>query len=171
MIADGTNTGAPMTTTPIELRGIAIRSRSGAPMATMRSAPVTCPAGVQGDARGRPGKRQVTVLSLESWEAACAELGTLLPWTQRRANLLVSGMVFGPESVGQLLHFGSLTLEITRETDPCRRMDVACQGLQAALRPDWRGGVCCRVLSDGSLEVGQQGRFAPAPAQGTLQLT
>jgi hypothetical protein len=27
------------------------------------------------------------------------------------------------------------------------------------------------VLSDGALEVGQQGRFAPAPAQGTLQLT
>jgi MOSC domain-containing protein YiiM len=162
---------ASLAIVPIELCGIAIRERSAAPMASLSSAPVTCRAGVQGDARGRPGKRQVTVLSLESWEAACAELGTVLPWTQRRANLLVSGVVFGPASVGQLLHFGSLTLEITRETDPCRRMDAAYQGLQAALKPDWRGGVCCRVLSDGALEVGQQGRFAPAPAQGTLQLT
>ena len=156
---------------PLALCGIAFRARSAAPMQCLSTAPVTCQSGVADDARGRPGKRQVTVLSLESWELACAELGVTLPWTQRRANLLVSGMVFGPETVGQLLHFGSLTLEITRETDPCRRMDAACQGLQAALRPDWRGGVCCRVLSDGALEVGQQGQFALAPAQGRLPLT
>ena len=162
---------SPAAATPIELCGIAIRERSAAPMQKLSAARVTRGAGVEGDARGRPGKRQVTVLSLESWNTACAELGVNLCWTQRRANLLVSGVEFGPDSVGQQLQFGSLTLEVTRETDPCRRMDTAYQGLQAALAPDWRGGVCCRVLSDGELTVGLRGLLVPGPLQGALQLT
>jgi|TARA_R100000005_G_scaffold92892_1_gene67198 MOSC domain-containing protein YiiM len=157
--------------TPITLCGIAIRERSAAPMQSLSAATVTCRAGVEGDARGRPGKRQVTVLSLESWNRACTELGVTLCWTQRRANLLVSGVEFGPDSVGQQLQLGSLTLEVTRETDPCRRMDAAYPGLQAALAPDWRGGVCCRVLSDGELTVGLSGLLVPAPLQGALPLT
>src|SRR5688572_33282992 len=48
--------------------------------------------GVAGDARGRRPGRQVTVLFREGWEAACRDLGVTLPWTTRRANLLVEGL-------------------------------------------------------------------------------
>lgn len=115
--------------------------------------PVTVEAGVTGDFRGGPGRRQVTVLSREDWSDACRELDRELPWTTRRANLLVSGLRFTSDSVGQVLSVGDLRLEITGETDPCQRMSEACPGLREALTPNWRGGVCCRVLSGAEIRI------------------
>jgi MOSC domain-containing protein YiiM len=43
---------------------------------------------------------------------------------------------------------------ITRETDPCERMDALAPGLRAALTPDWRGGACSRVVVGGTIRVG-----------------
>ncbi len=143
----------------IELRGIAIRARPKAPMEARERTLVTPEKGVEGDFRGKPGKRQVTVLSRESWARACAELGEELPWMTRRANLFISGLEFLPEHVGSTLHFGDLVLEITRETDPCERMNEARPGLRAALDPDWRGGVCCRVIAGGEIGLGQAGEL------------
>ena len=40
------------------------------------------------------------------------------------------------------------------ETAPCERMDEQHQGLRAALTPDWRGGVSCKVLNDATIKVG-----------------
>jgi len=111
-------------------------------------------AGVEDDFRGKPGKRQVTVLSLEQWQLACNEVGAALPWTVRRSNLLVNGVSFDSSMVGQQIKIGQLILLITRETDPCPRMDAQHQGLTQALTPDWRGGVCCRVISDGRVKIG-----------------
>ena len=81
--------------------------------------------GVSGDFRGKPGKRQVTVLSAEAWSIACEAIGLELPWTMRRANLLVSGLTFDETWVGKVIKIGQLQLEITKETDPCYRMDEA----------------------------------------------
>ena len=62
-------------------------------MQELPRAEVTAGSGVADDFRGRSGRRQVTVLSLEDWQAACAQAGRPeLPWTSRRANLLVSGL-------------------------------------------------------------------------------
>lgn len=125
-------------------------------MEALQEALVTPQRGVEGDFRGRPGKRQVTVMSRESWARACAELGADLPWITRRANLLVSGIEFDPAAVGSTLQLGDLVLQITCETDPCERMEQALPGLRAALDPDWRGGVCCRVLAGGEIVIGQR---------------
>jgi len=35
-------------------------------------------------------------------------------------------------------------------------MDEASPGLREALEPDWRGGVCCRVLKGGLIAVGDE---------------
>ena len=40
------------------------------------------------------------------------------------------------------------------EVDPCFRMDEQVEGLKAALTPDWRGGVGCTVLQNGSVSIG-----------------
>jgi MOSC domain-containing protein YiiM len=40
------------------------------------------------------------------------------------------------------------------ETDPCPRMDAQHPGLTAALLPEWRAGVCCRVLKGGAIRSG-----------------
>ncbi len=135
------------------VQSIAYRKKPKAPMTEIGSVEISCEQGVVPDTRGKPGKRQVTVLSLEAWQTACAELGTLLPWTTRRANILVSGITFSAKDVGKILQIGDVRLQITIETDPCHRMDEQHQGLTAALIPDWRAGVCCRVLSGGQIRV------------------
>jgi len=135
------------------LAGIARRDKKRGDMQELRSAEVTTESGVTGDSRGKSGKRQVTVISAEDWSAACAEVDSELSWTTRRANLLVEGIDL-PQQPGAIIAIGPVRLEITMETDPCNRMDEQCEGLRAALAPDWRGGVCCRVLAGGEIRVG-----------------
>ena len=74
-----------------KLVGIAVRSKSRAPMQKLDAAQITTQQGVAGDFRGRPGARQVTLMSNEAWSKACALLDRQVDWTVRRANLLVEG--------------------------------------------------------------------------------
>ena len=124
-------------------------------MRELPRATVSRETGVADDFRGGPGERQVTVLSREAWERACRAAGAELPWTTRRANLLVEGLELA-ETAGRRLVIGSVVLEVTGETDPCRRMDQQHAGLRTALEPEWRGGVTCRVLEPGPLAPGDE---------------
>lgn len=135
------------------LKAIAWRDRKRGPMREVTSAAVDLETGVAGDFRGKRGARQVTVLSAEVWRSVCDELGAELPWTMRRANLLVEGVEL-PRRDGAIIDVGDVSLEVTVETDPCSRMDEQHDGLRAALLPDWRGGVCCRVLAGGNIRPG-----------------
>ena len=140
-----------------ELVGIARRDAKRGAMQELQSATVTADAGVANDFRGKPGKRQVTILSADVWNAVCGELDHELPWTTRRVNLLVAGVEL-PRSAGQTIRVGPITLRVTMETDPCSRMDEQHDGLRQALQPDWRGGVCCEVLSGGDIAIGDSVR-------------
>lgn len=124
-------------------------------MHTISSAMVGTETGVSPDYRGLPGKRQVTVLSKEAFDAACTELESSLAWTIRRANLLISGIEL-ENSSGKQLRVGDLILEITGETEPCYRMDEQHEGLKSALQSAWRGGVTCRVIQSGSIKIGDE---------------
>lgn len=135
-------------------------------METIEQATVTVEAGVAGDYAGvrrgtSSGRRQVTVLAIEGWRAACRDLGVELPWRLRRANLLIERLHLA-EGAGGQLEIGSVRLEITGETDPCERMDAQHPGLMTALAPAWRGGVTCRVLAAGTIRLGDPVRFRPA---------
>lgn len=143
-----------------KLLGIAIRERSRASMQEIERSRITTGEGVVGDWRGKPGSRQVTVLALEDWKSACQELGQELPWTVRRANLLVEGISLAG-ATGSVIRIGDVALEITGETDPCARMDETAPGLMAALTAHWRGGVCCRVTQEGDVTVGTQATLQP----------
>ena len=136
-----------------KLVDIAIRREAGAPMETMRAARVTCEAGVDGDPRGEPGPRQVSLLSQDLWAEACRELGVDLPWTLRRANLLIEGVALSG-AVGRRLHIGPVVLEITDVSAPCEEMDARHQGLRKALEGDSRGGLVGRVIEGGEINVG-----------------
>ena len=97
----------------------------------------------------------MTILSVEAWNSVCEELKTDLPWTTRRANLLVSGIKL-PQESGYQIKIGEVLLEVTRQTDPCERMDEQYSGLTDALMPDWRGGVCCSVVRGGNITSGDK---------------
>ena len=143
---------------PGRLIGIARKDRSHGPMEVIDHVAIGLDTGVHGDHRGaiRPGrsnKRQVTIMMAEDWSAALAELGTPVSWEERRANLLVEGIVL-PRTSGALVRIGAALFEITGECDPCRRMDAVADGLQIALRPEWRGGRNMRVIEAGPIAVG-----------------
>jgi MOSC domain-containing protein YiiM len=138
----------------ITVADIALRRQRRGPMLTVEACNISTEQGVGGDFRGKPGKRQVTLLSEAAWQDACESIDVTLPWTVRRANILVRGRTFSAADVGKIVSIGEARLEITRETDPCQRMDDAQPGLKAALAPDWHGGVCCRVLNAGDIRVG-----------------
>jgi MOSC domain-containing protein YiiM len=122
-------------------------------MHELSSALISIESGVGTDARGRPGKRQVTILTRAGWEAACADLGADLPWTMRRANLFVDGVDLQGK-IGYELRVGAAILLINGQTSPCGRMEENRVGLMHALRPEWRGGVVARVIKTGNVTVG-----------------
>jgi MOSC domain-containing protein YiiM len=150
------------------LGGIARHDRPYGPIETLGRAAVTVSEGVHGDLRGalagrKRGKRQVSLIEAESWAAAMADLGIAeadrLPWHARRANLLVEGLRL-PREPGRVIVIGaSLRIEMTVETEPCDRMEAILPGLRAALTPDWRGGICGRVLTDGEIAIGDEVRI------------
>jgi len=133
------------------LLGIATKEKTRAPMA-LHAALAVSARGLAGE-RAHPAARAVTVLAQEAWQEACRELGEALPWTLRRANLLVAGVGLAA-CVGRRLRVGPVLLEVTEDNPPCRVMDVLRAGLRAALAPEGRAGVACRVIEPGELVVG-----------------
>ena len=136
-----------------KLLAIAVKSPEDGSMRLLEEAEVSTASGVANDPRGKKTSRQVTVVSAESWDAACADLGTDVPWTARKANLLVEGIAF-PDSKGKTLVVGNVEMEVTFETKPCHVMDEAKNGLKDALVADWRGGVLCKVTKEGHIKRG-----------------
>lgn len=128
-------------------------------METIEQADIGLDTGIAGDWRGivKPGgrgRRQVSLMLLDDWRAALAELGDPpLAWSDRRANLLVDGIVL-PMASGGVVRIGSALFEITGECDPCRRMEAVAVGLEAALMDGWRGGRLMRVTSAGAIAIG-----------------
>lgn len=142
-----------------KLLGIAVRPGSGEPLGLLEQTTIRTESGVDGDYRRRTGARQVTVLVREDWEVACDAAGATLPWTTRRANLLVEGVTLA-EKIGTQFRVGGTLLEITGETRPCQMMEAAQAGLQEALGQNWRGGVTCRVIETGVVTIGDRIEFA-----------
>ncbi|MEG8038794.1 MOSC domain-containing protein [Sphingomonas sp. LR60] len=127
---------------------------------------VSVDGGIHGDfrgaMRGKPYKRQVTLIEHGDWTTAMAEVGHTIGWEERRANLLVDGFDL-PQTAGVRFRIGAeVVLEITRECDPCERMEALADGLRAAMTPDWRGGACAMVISGGRIAVGDEIRMEEA---------
>ncbi|MBI2279112.1 MAG: molybdenum cofactor biosysynthesis protein, partial [Bacteroidetes bacterium] len=112
--------------------------------------------GIGDDYRGaKKDDRQVSIMSIESWNEVCAELDRKLHWTKREANILVEGIDL-VDSVGDILKIGDFYIEITGELKPGNKMDKVFVGLKKALTPNWRGGVTGKVLNNGMIHEGDK---------------
>jgi MOSC domain-containing protein YiiM len=142
------------------IKAIAIKNRPRVDMQLIDSARVSVASGILGDFRGAQPGRQLTILSESAWQKACAEVNADLPWTTRRANLLVDEVEFNAGFVGKTVRIGDVELVVTEETNPCSLMDAQHQGLTAALTPQWRGGICCNVVKPGDIKIGDRVEFS-----------
>ena len=138
------------------LVGIATKEKTKAPMVEHAALAATL-RGLAGE-RSHPHDRAVTLLTREAWQEACRALGETLPWTLRRANLLLAGVAL-EGCVGRKLRIGAVLLEVTEDNPPCRVMDLLHAGLRAALAPAARAGVACRILKPGDLHLGDPAHF------------
>ena len=145
------------------IAGIARHAFAKAPIETIDRARVTLEGGIAGDFRGamkgKPHKRQDSLIEAGDWATAMDLVGHNIPWEQRRANLLIEGLDL-PQIAGKRLRIGAdVVLEVTVETEPCERMEALAEGLRAALTPDWRGGICTMVIAPGEIAVGDEIRI------------
>ncbi len=136
-----------------ELTAIGNRKIKSGPMFEVHNVRVTKAEGVTLGLPRRASSRQITVLCEEQWQQACKALNIILPWTARRANLLISGIQFNAEHIGKVIHIGQLQLLITGETEPCFKMDLVHSGLCNALN-NFKAGVTCKVLNDADIQIG-----------------
>ena len=122
------------------------------PMDAVERATLVAERGIKDNAN-QGGKRQVTIIEKEVWEALMAQMGASLDPSARRANLMISGIRL-QETRGQTLQAGGVRIRIYGETRPCERMDEALPGLRKALDPNWGAGAFGEVLDDGEIAVG-----------------
>lgn len=108
--------------------------------------------GLVGDRYHGSRRRHVTVQSQESLDAAAADLGHDFPCSATRRNVTVdTGRV--PDRPGEKFRIGEVDVEVVRDAAPCRLLDDGIgPGAADALRG--RAGSVCRILSSGSIRVG-----------------
>ena len=108
--------------------------------------------GIVGDRYHGSRHRQVTVQSREALNRAAEQLGHPFDSGATRRNITVdSGDI--PTTPGTRFRIGEVELEVVRVAAPCRLMDDSVgPGAAAALRG--RAGSACRVLSSGTIRIG-----------------
>jgi len=131
-----------------------LKRMKGGPMDPQDTATLVAGRGLKGNAN-QGGKRQVTILSRETWERIAGRLEEAPDPARRRANLLVSGVDLA-NSRGRVLRIGGHRIRVYGETRPCEQMEAAAAGLQDGLSEPWGGGVFGEVLDDGEIRVGDE---------------
>lgn len=142
------------------IRALWIKRAKRGPMDPAESVELEAGRGIRGNAN-QGGRRQVTLIEEEVFEALREELGEAVEPVMRRANVMVRGVRLA-RTRDRILRLGPVRIEIRGETRPCNLMDETLPGLQDALDPDWRGGVYGQVLSDGTVRVGDEVRWEDA---------
>ena len=110
--------------------------------------------GLVGDRYHGSRHRQVTIQSRSALDQAAEKLGYQFDSGATRRNITVDAGDI-PTAPGARLRIGEVELEVVRVAAPCRLMEEAVgPGATAALRG--RAGSACRVLTSGTIRVGDQ---------------
>lgn len=139
------------------IRAIAWRPANGDAMRPVDTCNVIAQGGIDMENR-KHGRREVTLVTVESWADVCRDLGMVLSWHLRRANFLVEGFDLA-KTIGKTISIGEVEVYVHGETTPCQLMDDQHQGLREAMKPDHRGGVLGQVKSGGIVRIGDSVRI------------
>jgi MOSC domain-containing protein YiiM len=123
-----------------------------APMVEVDSVEAEAGAGLVGDRYHGTRHRHVTVQSRTQLDEAARDLGAPIPSRLTRRNVTLDAGVI-PTEPGARILLGDVELEVVRKAAPCRLMDrVIGDGARRALHG--RGGAVCRVITSGTIAVG-----------------
>ena len=131
--------------------GIGIAAASRLPLRPVERVTAEAGRGLVGDRYHGSKHRHLTVQSELDLAAAAEALGAAIDPLATRRNITISGPV--PDERGSRFEIGPVVVEVVRAAAPCKLLDdVIGAGARAALRR--RGGVVCRVLTDGEIALG-----------------
>lgn len=137
------------------------RVRRG-PMDPVTDATLEAGRGLVGNA-DQGGRRQVTIIERERWDAHMAKLGAAIDPSARRANLMIAGVALA-NTRGRMLRIGSTVIRIYGETKPCDLMDQALPGLRQTMYENWGGGAFGEVMRGGRIAVGDPVAWDDTPS-------
>ena len=147
------------------MKVLAIHLAPGTRLAVKSVDAVTAEAGkgLVGDRYHGTRNRQVTIQSQEFLERAAADLGYAFDPGATRRNITVDAGEI-PTLPGTRLRIGEAELEVVRVAAPCRLLDDSVgPGAAAALRR--RAGSACRVLTSGTIRVGDAVEISAASTE------
>jgi len=128
------------------------------PMRSVDSVIVEQGAGLVGDRYHGSRHRHVSMQSVDDLLVAAEEFGAPIDPALTRRNVSVSGFEI-PTKPGERVLVGDVELEVVRIAAPCKLLDDDIgTGAKTALRR--RAGTIFRVLSSGTLEIGNVVRSA-----------
>ncbi|HQC78484.1 MAG TPA: MOSC domain-containing protein [Mycobacterium sp.] len=136
----------------MKVASIHLAPGSHLPMRSIDTVEAEAGKGLVGDRYHGSRHRQVTIQSREALDRTADQLGYEFDAGATRRNITVdTGDI--PTKPGSRLRIGEVEFEVVRVAAPCRLMeDAVGPGATAALRG--RAGSACRVLSSGTIRVG-----------------
>jgi MOSC domain-containing protein YiiM len=144
---------------PPTVVGIHVAKARRLPTRSVPSVEAEAGAGLVGDRYHGSKHRHVTIQSLPDLEAAALDLGRPVDPGLTRRNLTISGGVI-PTKPGDRVTIGDVELEVVRIAAPCRLLDDHL-GPGAARALHARGGTVFRLLTSGTISVGDEVVLAP----------
>ena len=142
------------------IQAICISERRGTPKTPISSARLLTDFGIEGDAHAGHWHRQVSLLSQEKIDAFRARGAQVTPGAFGE-NLVVSGIDFRRLPVGTRLRSGDVLMEITQIGKECHSHCAIYRATGDCIMP--REGVFARVLTGGTLRVGDDMTVEPYP--------
>ncbi|MBW3620167.1 MAG: MOSC domain-containing protein [Actinobacteria bacterium] len=145
------------------LTWIGVRSARRGPVESVPSVRAVAGLGLEGDHRAvrrepdPAAKRQVTLIQGEHLPVVAAIAGTDVAPADLRRNLVIEGVNLASVH-GRRFSIGTVVLEATGPCHPCSRMEetIGPGGFQAMRG---HGGITARIVTDGTLAVGDEVRL------------
>ncbi len=138
------------------IRAVCVSEKRGTPKTDIHQATLIEDFGIQNDAHGASGIREVSLLGVESIEKM-RQQGIKIPFGGFGENLTTEGITLYELPLGTLLQIGPTLLEITQIGKECHSPCAIGRSTGKCVMPD--EGIFARVLKGGPVRVGDQIRI------------
>ena len=149
-----------------QIVAIHVAKASRLPMRGLECVEVEAGKGLVGDRYHGTRHRHVTIQSLEELGEAERRHGRPIDPGLTRRNITLSRGAL-PRQPGHRWSIGDVELEVVRDAAPCKLLEDTL-GRDARLALSRRAGVVCRVLSNGTLRIGDVARFASGNSSASI---